>query len=106
MIEILQNRDNIDKIEFIARDGEELLGRIAGKLGADCGTFVIDELSCDERFTDALVRAILNLMCLHGIDKARFELPEYAGKLRNLGFFAEEPRIDSIAAFFNNGCHG
>lgn len=107
MIEILQNKENIDKIEFNARDrsekGEEILGRIAGELEGD--GFVINELDCEEFFTDGLVRAILNLMALHGIDKARFELPENAlERLRKLRFFEGEPRIESIAAFFDKGC--
>ena len=102
MIEILQNKENLDKIEFNARDGAEVLGRIAGELSGD--TFVINELDCGEFFTDGLVRAILNLMALHGIDKARFELPEHTEILRKLRFFEEEPKIDSIAAFFDKGC--
>lgn len=102
MIEILQNKENIDKIEFNARDGEEVLGRIAGELRGDA--FVIDELECEPFFTDGLVRAILNLMALHGIDKARFELPEHTEELRRLKFFENEPRIDSIAEFFDKGC--
>ncbi len=102
MIEILQNKENLDKIEFNARDGEEVLGRIAGELSGD--TFVINELDCEEFFTDGLVRAILNLMALHGIDKARFDLPQHFEILRKLRFFEEEPKIDSIAAFFDKGC--
>lgn len=103
MIEILQNKDNLDKIEFNARDGGEILGRIAGVLNGD--EFVVNELSCEEFFTDGLVRAILNLMTLHGIDKARFELP--AGsleRLRKLGFFGDIPKMESINAFFDKGC--
>lgn len=102
MIEILQNKENIDKIEFNAHDGEEVLGRIAGELRGD--EFVIDELECDAFFTDGLVRAILNLMALHGIDKARFELPEHREELKRLKFFENEPKVDSIAAFFDKGC--
>ena len=103
MIEILQNKENFDKIEFNARDGEEILGRIAGELESD--GFVVNELDCEEFFIDGLVRAILNLMALHGIDKARFELPEEdIERLRKLKFFEGEPRIESIAAFFDKGC--
>ena len=103
MIEILQNKENLEKIEFNARDGEEVLGRIAGVLEND--EFVVDELSCEDFFTDGLVRAILNLMDLHGIEKARFELPESdLERLRKLRFFKDEPRIESIAAFFDQGC--
>ena len=103
MIEILQNKDNLDKIEFNARDGEQVLGKIAGVLDKD--TFVIDELESDRMFTDGLVRAILNLMTLHGIDKARFDLPENRiSELEKLRFFEKEPKIDSIAAFFDKGC--
>ncbi len=103
MIEILQNKDNLDKIEFNARDGEQVLGKIAGVLDKD--TFVIDELESDRMFTDGLVRAILNLMTLHGIDKARFDLPENRiSELEKLRFFEKEPIIDSIAAFFDKGC--
>ncbi len=103
MIEILQNKENLDKIEFNARDGEEVLGKIAGVLDGD--EFVVNELSCDDFFTDGLVRAILNLMTLHGIDKARFELPESdLGRLRKLRFFSEEPKMASIAEFFDKGC--
>lgn len=102
MIEILQNKENTEKIEFNARDGEEVLGKIAGELDGE--VFVIDELECDDFFTDGLVRAILNLMTLHGIDKAKFELPHKAEQLRKLGFFAEKPEMDSIAAFFDKGC--
>lgn len=102
MIEILQNKENLDKIEFCARDGEENLGRIAGYLDGE--TFVIDELDCDDFFTDGLVRAILNLMTLRGIDKARFDLPENLNRLKKLGFVHDEPIMDSIAAFFDKGC--
>lgn len=103
MIEILQNKDNLDKIEFNARDGEEVLGTIAGVLDGE--EFVVNELSCEDFFTDGLVRAILNLMDLHGIDKARFELPEIdLERLKKLRFFDEEPRVESIAAFFDKGC--
>lgn len=102
MIEILQNKENIDKIEFNARDGEEVLGKIAGELDGD--TFVINELDCEEFFTDGLVRAILNLMALHGIDKARFKLPAHTELLRKLRFFEDEPEIYSIAEFFDKGC--
>ncbi len=102
MIEILQNKENLDKIEFNARDGEEILGSIAGELNRD--VFVIDKLDCEEFFTDGLVRAILNLMALHGIDRARFELPEHEDELRRLNFFKEEPVIDSITEFFDKGC--
>lgn len=102
MIEILQNKENLDKIEFNARDGGEVLGKIAGELDGD--TFVINELDCEEFFTDGLVRAILNLMALHGIDKARFELPAHTELLRKLRFFESEPKIDSIAEFFDKGC--
>lgn len=102
MIEILQNKENPDKIEFNARDGEEVLGRIAGELDGDA--FVINELECEEFFADGLVRAILNLMALHGIDKARFDLPRHTELLRKLRFFGDEPKIDSIAEFFDKGC--
>lgn len=103
MIEILQNKENLDKIEFNARDGEEVLGKIAGVLEGD--EFVINELDCEEFFTDGLVRAILNLMDLHGIEKARFELPESdLERLRKLRFFEDEPKIESIAVFFDKGC--
>ena len=50
MIEILQNKENLDKIEFCARDGAENLGRIAGYLDKD--TFIVDELDCEDFFTD------------------------------------------------------
>ena len=103
MIEILQNKENTDKIEFNARDGEELLGTIAGVLDDD--EFVVNELSCEKFFTDGLVRAILNLMTLHGIDMARFDLPESdLEQLRKLGFISAEPKIESIAGFFDKGC--
>lgn len=103
MIEILQNKENHDKIEFNARDGEEVLGKIAGVLEGD--EFVVNELDCEDFFTDGLVRAILNLMDLHGIEKARFDLPESdLERLKKLRFFEEEPRIESIAAFFDKGC--
>lgn len=103
MIEILQNKENLDKIEFNARDGEEVLGSIAGVLDGE--VFVVDELDCEDFFTDGLVRAILNLMSLHGIDKARFELPESdLGWLRRLRFFSGEPKMESINAFFDQGC--
>lgn len=103
MIEILQNKEKTDKIEFDARDGEEVLGKIAGVL--EGGEFVVNELDCEEFFTDGLVRAILNLMDLHGVEKARFDLPEAdLERLRKLRFFDDEPRIESIAAFFDKGC--
>ncbi len=102
MIEILQNKENFDKIEFNARDGEEVLGKIAGEFEGD--VFVVNELECEEFFTDGLVRAILNLMALHGIDKARFELPAHTELLRRLRLFEDEPKINSIAEFFDKGC--
>lgn len=103
MIEILQNKENLDKIEFNARNGEEVLGRIAGV--PEGKEFVVNELDCEDFFTDGLVRAILNLMSLHGIDKARFELPESdLEQLRKLRFFSGEPKMDSINAFFDQGC--
>lgn len=102
MIEILQNKENTEKIEFNARDGEEILGRIAGELFGD--TFVINELDCEEFFTDGLIRAILNLMALHGIDKARFELPGHTERLKKLGFIGDSPEMESIAEFFDKGC--
>lgn len=103
MIEILQNKNNLDKIEFNARDGEEVLGTIAGVLDGD--EFAVNELVCEDFFTDGLVRAILNLMNLHGIDKARFNLPESdLERLRKLRFFDGEPRVESIAEFFDKGC--
>ncbi len=104
MVEILQNKQNTEKIEFNARDGEEVLGKIAGVLEGD--VFVIDELECEDFFTDGLVRAILNLMTLHGIDKARFELPNKSEQLKKLGFFTDKPEMDSIAEFFDKGCCG
>lgn len=102
MVEILQNKENTEKFEFVARDGEENLGHIAGSLEGD--TFVIDELECEDFFTDGLVRAILNLMTLHGIDRARFDLPERLGELKRLGFIRVEPVMESIAAFFDTPC--
>ena len=54
---------------------------------------------------DGLVRAILNLMTLHNIDKARFDLPEQLGLLKNLGFVHDEPVMNSISAFFDRGCN-
>lgn len=102
MIEILQNKENTSKIEFNAKDGDEVLGKIAGVLDGD--TFVIDELECEEFFTDGLVRAILNLMTLHGIDKARFDVPDMYGQLRKLRFMEENPTMESIADFFDKGC--
>ena len=102
MIEILQNKENFDKIEFNARDGEENLGKIAGELKGD--VFVIDELSCEDFMADGLVRAILNLMNLHGIDKARFEADDKLELLKSLGFFKDKPEIGSIAEFFDKKC--
>lgn len=102
MIEILQNKENLDKIEFNARDGAENLGKIAGELKGE--VFVIDELICGELMTDGLVRAILNLMSLHGIDRARFELGEKNELLKKLGFFNDKPEIESISAFFYSKC--
>ncbi|MCH5197193.1 MAG: hypothetical protein J1F28_10780 [Oscillospiraceae bacterium] len=102
MIEILQNKENLDKIEFNARDGAEELGKIAGELKGD--VFVINELLCDDLMADGLVRAILNLMSLHGIDRARFELSEKNELLKKLGFFNDKPEIESISAFFYGKC--
>ncbi|MCH5203185.1 MAG: hypothetical protein J1F03_00475 [Oscillospiraceae bacterium] len=102
MIEILQNRENLDKIEFNARDGAEDLGTIAGELKDE--VFVIDELSCGDFMADGLVRAVLNLMNLHGIDKARFEVSEKHALLKQLGFFSDKPEIESISEFFDKKC--
>lgn len=99
MIEILQNKANTEKIEFNARDGEEVLGSCAGVIEGDC--FVFDTLECDDFFADGLVRAILNLMDLHGIEKARFALDEQnIARLDKLGFLRNGAQIDSIAEFF------
>lgn len=99
MIEILQNKENTDKIEFTARDGEEVLGSCAGVLDGDC--FVFDTLDCDDFFVDGLVRAILNLMDLHGIEKARFALSEEnLGRLKKVGILRDSAQIDNIAEFF------
>ena len=100
MIEILQNKANTEKIEFNARDGEEVLGTCAGVLEGDC--FVFDTLECDDFFADGLVRAILNLMDLHGVEKARFALSEEnLGRLRKVGILRDGAQIESIAEFFN-----
>lgn len=105
MIEILQNKANTEKIEFNARDGEEVLGSCAGVLEGDC--FVFDTLECEDFFADGLVRAILNLMDLHGIQKARFALDEQnLERLKKLGFLRNGTQIDSIAEFFSAPCAG
>ena len=101
MIEIRQNKENIDKIEFIARDGEEVLGSCAGSLEGD--VFVFDELECEEFFADGLIRAILNLMDLHGIGRARFDLPDKVPLLKKLGFVKDEScEIPDISALFGD----
>ena len=100
MIEILQNKANTEKIEFNARDGEEVLGTCAGVLEGDC--FVFDTLECDDFFADGLVRAILNLMDLHGVEKVRFALSEEnLGRLRKVGILSDGAQIESIAEFFD-----
>lgn len=101
MVEILQNKQNTEKTEFIASENGNPLGRCAGVLSGD--TFVFDELECGEFFADGLVRAILNLMDLHGIEKARFDFPEgeTLELLKRLGFVNNaEKTIDNIAEFF------
>ncbi|MGN1423124.1 MAG: hypothetical protein ACI4XA_07095 [Oscillospiraceae bacterium] len=101
MIEILHNKENTEKIEFVAADGEEILGRCAG--GIDGGAFVIDELDCPDFFADGLIRAILNLADLHGITSARFDLPEKTELLKKLGFVkGENCVIPDIAEFFGD----
>ncbi len=107
MIEILQNKANLDKIEFNATEKGECLGRCAGTMQGD--TFVFDELECDEFFVDGLVRALLNLLDLKGIEKARFDFDEgeTLARLRRWGFVKnDEKTIDNIAAFFdeNKNC--
>lgn len=100
MVEIIQNKNNFEKIEFFAQNGDEKLGRIAGRLQLD-DIFVIDELECEATFADGLVRAILNLLDLHGIEKARFELSEDKLLiLRDIGFFKDKPEIADIPEFF------
>lgn len=100
MIEILQNKANTEKIEFNARDGEEVLGTCAGVLEGDC--FVFDTLECDDFFADGLVRAILNLMDLHGVEKARFALSEEnLGRLKKVGILRNGAQIENIAEFFD-----
>ncbi len=101
MVEILQNKQNTDKIEFNASDNGKSLGKCAGVLEGD--TFVFDELECDDFWVDGLVRAILNLMDLHGIEKARFDFPEgeQLERLKKWGFVNNaEKTIDNIAKFF------
>lgn len=101
MIEILHNKENADKIEFVAADGSEILGRCAGRI--DGGDFVIDELDCPDFFADGLIRAILNLADLHGITSARFELPGQTEILKKLGFVKDENcSVPDIAAFFGD----
>ena len=102
MIEILQNKENTEKIEFNASENGKKLGKCAGVLIGD--TFVFDELECDEFFVDGLVRAILNLMDLHGIEKARFAFDEgeQLERLKKWGFVKnDEKTIDNIAKFFD-----
>ena len=101
MVEILQNKQNTEKIEFNASEDGKSLGKCAGVLMGD--TFVFDELECSEFFADGLVRAILNLMDLHGIEKARFDFEEGEAldMLRHWGFVKnDEKSIDNIAQFF------
>ena len=101
MIEILHNKENTEKIEFVAKDGEEVLGRCAGSLSD--GAFVIDELDCPDFFADGLIRAILNLADLHGITSARFDLPGHNELLRKLGFVKDDSSsILDISAFFGD----
>ncbi len=102
MIEILQNKANTEKIEFNASENGKNLGKCAGVLVGD--TFVFDELECDEFFVDGLVRAILNLMDLHGVEKARFDFGEgeQLERLKKWGFVKnDEKTIDNIAKFFD-----
>lgn len=106
MVEILQNKNNTDKTEYIATERGKVLGRIAGEFAGDLETFVINELDCEEPFADGLIRAILNLLALHGVDKARFDLPEHIELLRKLRFIGDKPEIESINAFFAGGCGG
>lgn len=106
MIEILRNKQNTEKIEFIAADGEEKLGSCAGNV-VD-GVFVFDELNCDDFFADGLVRAILNLMDLQGVTAARFDLPaEKLAVLEKLRFIKDgSTEINSIPEFFSGKCCG
>lgn len=102
MIEILQNKSNLDKIEFNATEKGVSLGKCAGTMQGD--TFVFDELECDEFFVDGLVRALLNLLDLKGIEKARFDFEEgeTLDRLKRWGFVKnDEKTIDNIAAFFD-----
>lgn len=103
MIEILQNKENTEKIEFVASEGENILGRCAGyPLGE---TFVLDELECEEFFTDGLIRAIMNLADLHGMKDFRFDLSEkpVIDRLQKLGFvYNDEKTIYGIADFFED----
>jgi len=101
MVEILQNKQNTEKIEFNASENGKSLGKCAGVLCGD--TFVFDELECDDFFADGLVRAILNLMDLHGIEKARFDFTEGKAleQLKKWGFVKnDEKTIENIADFF------
>lgn len=103
MVEIIQNKQNTEKIEFNASENGRVLGRCAGNLEGD--TFVFDELECEDFFVDGLVRAILNLMDLHGIERARFDFTDEAqlSRLRNLGFVNNDEKIiENIAEFFAN----
>lgn len=101
MIEVIHNKENTEKIEFVAKDGDEILGRCAGDLSD--GAFVIDELDCPDYFADGLIRAILNLADLHGITSARFNLPGHEELLRKLGFVKDVScTIPDISAFFGD----
>lgn len=101
MVEILQNKANTEKIEFNASENGKSLGKCAGVIVGD--TFVFDELECEEFFVDGLVRAILNLMDLHGIEKARFDFGDGIAleMLKRWGFVKNDEKIiDNIAQFF------
>ena len=103
MIEILQNKQNTQKIEFNASENGKVLGKCAGVLEGD--TFVFDELECEEHFVDGLVRAILNLMDLHGIEKARFDFTDedQLERLKRWRFVQNDKKtIENIAEFFAN----
>lgn len=107
MVEILQNKENTEKIEFVASENGTILGRCAGYPMGE--TFVLDELECEEFFTDGLVRAILNLADLHGMMNFRFDLSEKSDidRLQKLGFvYNAEKTIYGIADFFseNKNC--
>ena len=115
MLEILQTKNkahyarmilkygNFDDISVVeANEDGASSGYGVYKLDADCLT--IYEVCCEDlKLYDGIVRAVLFLAALSGVEKAVFEMPDIE-KAVKLGFITAENRILEPVDKVLNGC--